>query len=92
MIANENVNIQSSNNTFQGHPPQILENSPSSTTAMNHRQMSRPLIIATIKMEMIPQERPATSEPTGITFGKIIASIKKVLKTTKSLNQKEQLL
>ena len=37
-------------------------------------------------------ERPATSEPTGITFGKIIASIEKVLKTTKSLNKKEQLL
>ena len=33
MIANENVNIQSSNNTFQGHPPQILENTPSPTTA-----------------------------------------------------------
>ena len=33
LIANENVNIQSSNNTFQGHPPQILENTPSSTTA-----------------------------------------------------------
>ena len=33
MIANENVNIQSSNNTFQGHPPQILENTPPSTTA-----------------------------------------------------------
>ena len=41
---------------------------------------------------MIPQESPATSEPTGITFEKIIASIKKVLKTTKSLNQKDQLL
>ena len=39
-------------------------------------------------MEMISQERPATSEPTGITFEKIIASIEKVLKTTKSLNQK----
>ena len=37
-------------------------------------------------------EWPATSEPTGITFGKIIASIEKVLKTTKSLNKKEQLL
>ena len=33
LIANENVNIQSSNNTFEGHPPQILENTPSSTTA-----------------------------------------------------------
>ena len=43
-------------------------------------------------MEMIPQERSATSEPTGKTFGKIIASIKKVLKLTKNLNQKEQLL
>ena len=43
-------------------------------------------------MEMIPQERPVTSEPTEIALGKIIASIKKVLKTTKSLNQKEQLL
>ena len=32
-MANENVNIQSSNYTFQGHPPQILENTPSSTTA-----------------------------------------------------------
>ena len=41
---------------------------------------------------MIPQERPATSEPTEVNFGKIIASIKKVLKTTKILNQKEQLL
>ena len=41
---------------------------------------------------MIPQERPATLEPTGIIFGKIIASIKKVLKTTKSLHKKEQLL
>ena len=41
---------------------------------------------------MISQERTATSEPTGITFGKIIASIEKVLKMTKSLNQKEQLL
>ena len=30
---NENANIQSSNNTFQGHPPQILENTPSSPTA-----------------------------------------------------------
>ena len=38
---------------------------------------------------MIPHQRPATSEPTGITFGKIIASIKKVLKTTKSLNLKD---
>ena len=28
---------------------------------------------------MIPQERPLISEPTGITFGKIIASIKMVL-------------
>ena len=26
LIANENVNIQSSNNMFQGYPPQILEN------------------------------------------------------------------
>ena len=43
-------------------------------------------------MEMISQERPPTSETTGITFGKIIASIEKVLKTTKSLNKKEQLL
>ena len=43
-------------------------------------------------MEMLPQERPATSEPTGITFGKIVASTKKVLKTTKKLTQKEQLL
>ena len=33
LIANKNVNIQSSNNTFQGHPPQILENTPSSATA-----------------------------------------------------------
>ena len=41
---------------------------------------------------MIPQERTATKEPTGITFGKIIASIKKILKTTKKLTQKEQLL
>ena len=41
---------------------------------------------------MIPQERPETSEPTGITFGKIIASTKKVLKTTEISNQKEQLL
>ena len=43
-------------------------------------------------MEMIPQERPATSDPTGITLGKTIVSIKKVLKTTKILNQKEHLL
>ena len=33
LIANENVNTQSTNNMFQGHPPQILENTPSSTTA-----------------------------------------------------------
>ena len=33
LIANENVNIQSSNNMFQGHPPQILESTLSSTTA-----------------------------------------------------------
>ena len=32
LIANENSNIQSSNNTFQRHPPQILENTPSSST------------------------------------------------------------
>ena len=32
LMANENVNIQSSNNTVQGHPPQILENTTSSTT------------------------------------------------------------
>ena len=62
---------------------------------MNHLQiqikLNWPLIIATIIMEMIPQEKPET-ERTGITFGKIIASIKKVLKTTKIINQKEQLL
>ena len=40
-------------------------------------------------MEMIPQEKPETSEPTEITFGKIIASIKKVLTTTKMSSQKE---
>ena len=33
LIANENANIQSLNNTFQGHPPQILETTPSSPTA-----------------------------------------------------------
>ena len=27
---NENTNTQSSNNTFQGHPTQVLENTPSS--------------------------------------------------------------
>ena len=41
-------------------------------------------------MEIKPQERPATSEPTGIIFGKIMALIKKVLKTIKNINQKEQ--
>ena len=34
-------------------------------------------------MEMISQERLATSELTGITFRKIIVSIEKVLKMTK---------
>ena len=43
-------------------------------------------------MEMMPQEKPEISEPTEITFGKIISSIQKELKTTKSLNKKEQLL
>ena len=43
-------------------------------------------------MEMLSQEGPATSEPTGITFGKIISSIQKELKTTKGLKKKEQLL
>ena len=33
LIANENVNIESWNDTFQGHPPHILENTTSSTTA-----------------------------------------------------------
>ena len=33
MIANENANTQSSNNTFQGHPPQISENTSSSPSA-----------------------------------------------------------
>ena len=33
LVANEIVNIQSSNNTFQGHPLQILEKTTSSTTA-----------------------------------------------------------
>ena len=38
-------------------------------------------------MKMVSQERPATSEPTGIIFRNIIASIDKVLKTTKSFNK-----
>ena len=33
LIANENANTQSSNNKFQGHPPQLLENTSSSPTA-----------------------------------------------------------
>ena len=33
LIENENVNIQSSHNKFQGHSPQIFLNTPSSTTA-----------------------------------------------------------
>ena len=66
LIANKSVNTQSTN-TLQKHPPQILENTPSSPAA---------------------KERPATSEPTGIIFGKIIASIEKVLKTTKSFSKK----
>ena len=33
LIANQNANIQSSNNTFQGHLPQILEKTSSSPTA-----------------------------------------------------------
>ena len=32
LIANENANTQSSNKTFQGHPSQIIENTPSSPT------------------------------------------------------------
>ena len=55
-------------------------------------KLTRPLEIATIKMEMISQERPPRSEPTGTTFRKIIASIEKVLKTTKSLSKKEESL
>ena len=43
-------------------------------------------------MEMLSQEGPATSEPTGITFGKIISSIQKELKMTKSLSKIQQLL
>ena len=43
-------------------------------------------------MEMISQERGATSEPTETTFGKIIPSIEKELKTTKRLNKKGQFL
>ena len=43
-------------------------------------------------MEMMPQEKPEISKPTGITFGKIISSRQKELKATKSLNKKEQLL
>ena len=42
-------------------------------------------------MEMISKERLATPEPAGIIFGKIIASLNKVLKRTKILNEKEQL-
>ena len=33
MTTNENANVYSANKTFQGHPPQISENTPSSTTA-----------------------------------------------------------
>ena len=33
LVANENVNTQSTNNMFQRHPTQVLENTPSSTTA-----------------------------------------------------------
>ena len=63
---------------------------------MNHLQtkvkLTQPLKIATIKMEMMSQEIPAISEPTGINFRKIISSIQKELKMTKSLNKKQQLL
>ena len=43
-------------------------------------------------MEMISKERPATPEPAGIIFREIVASLNKVLKRTKILNKKEQLL
>ena len=38
LITNENVNNQSSNNTFQGQPPQILETLHPQKQQMNHLQ------------------------------------------------------
>ena len=65
----------------------------SKLTTFRHKfKAIQPLKTATVKMEVISQELPATSEPPGIIFGKTIASIEKVLKTTKSLNNKEHLL
>ena len=96
LIANENVNIQLPNNTFQGHPPQILGDTTSSTTANEPPSDINETNTATHNSNHHNGNDTSTKTSNIRTdrnnLRKIIASIKKVLKTTKILNQKEQLL
>ena len=87
LIANENINIQSSYNTFQGHPPQILENTPSSTIANEpHSDINQ---TNTATRNSNHHNGNDTIRKTSNIRTDRIASIKKILKTTKSLNQKK---
>ena len=96
LIENENVNIQSSNNTFQGHLPQILENTPPSTTTneppsdinqtntATHNSNHHNGNDTTRKTSNIRTDSNNLQENNSFN--------KESTKTTKSLHQKEQLL